>query len=500
MGNRGGFIQRIVSELGIPKRGNEFHKLLPDLPIRKIWTTNFDTLLKDSYQAAGRTCTVIRQDIDLVITKPSTEIKIYKMHGDLSNPAQIVITRDDYDTYESRYPAILSKFYTDMAEESFLFLGFSFTDPNFDRVLARIRARFGNLLREHYTILREPDDDYQKNKLKHFIQDLKRYNIQAVVIRSYAEIVDILRKIKREYTDFPEILIGQAERDGFIVDQLRRLFEGPVDEIEVYNSAAFSSFAVSTDEKYRAFEPVNTDEHMGLILEEKEYLARLARDAKAFKLLLFPLDELKPEHEIRYQVLYDWLLQNQGLPHLAVRCGTLNYFKNMLIVKDRFCIISNYSQDKGYHENRVYFDKQNIDHFIHDFNQLFGMARICRSTSEAIACYRNILECYTRHRSMDDRLTLHSELLFHWYDKSLRRDVVKASDTEEVVYTYVEHPGSVIIVPLFPNGDVLLVAQYRYPIRMESTEFPAGGLGEGEFSAAAAAQNWRRRRAIMRRP
>jgi ADP-ribose pyrophosphatase len=158
----------------------------------------------------------------------------------------------------------------------------------------------------------------------------------------------------------------------------------------------------------------------------------------------------------------------------------------MLIVRDKFCIISNYSQDKGYHENRVYFDKLNIDHFINDFNQLFETAKICKSKTEAISFYRNILDYYGKYQSIDDKSTIHSEILFHWYDKSLRKDIVKLSDSEELEYTYIEHPGSIIIIPFFSNGEVLMVDQYRYPIRMNSIEFPAGGINSGESSTAAA--------------
>ncbi len=486
MGNRGSFIQRIINDLGIPEKGNAFHKFLPDLPVKKIWTTNFDTLLEDSYRSAGKVCDVIKQDTDFVTSKPQSEVKIYKMHGDISNPAHIIITQDDYDTYESRYPTMLSKFYNDMAEESFLFLGFSFTDPNFDKVLSRIRSRFGNLLREHYTILREPEDDYEKNKLKHFIQNLKRYNIQAVVIQNYAEILDILRQIKKQYADVPEILISQIERDKFIVDQLAKLLEGPLDDIEIYNSAAFSSFAISDDKEYMAYEPVSSDEHSSLLLKEKEYLGRLMQGGKSFKLLLFPLDELKKEYKVRYQTLYTWLTQHKNQPSFDFRCNSLNFFKNMLIVKDKFCIISNYSQEKGYHENRIYFDRLNIDHFINDFNLQFATAKVCKSKAEAIAFYADILDCYEKYQSMEDTATIHSEILHHWYSKSLRKDIVKTADDEEVEYTYIEHPGSIIIIPLFSNGEVLLVDQYRYPIRMNSIEFPAGGINKGESPEAAA--------------
>ncbi|MGI5970968.1 MAG: NUDIX domain-containing protein [Oscillospiraceae bacterium] len=42
------------------------------------------------------------------------------------------------------------------------------------------------------------------------------------------------------------------------------------------------------------------------------------------------------------------------------------------------------------------------------------------------------------------------------------------------------HPGGVAIIPVWPNGDVVTVTQYRYPFREELLEIPAGKLEPGE--------------------
>lgn len=44
----------------------------------------------------------------------------------------------------------------------------------------------------------------------------------------------------------------------------------------------------------------------------------------------------------------------------------------------------------------------------------------------------------------------------------------------------VEHPGAVAIVPVTPDGHVLLVRQYRYAAGEELLEIPAGTLEPGE--------------------
>jgi ADP-ribose pyrophosphatase len=48
------------------------------------------------------------------------------------------------------------------------------------------------------------------------------------------------------------------------------------------------------------------------------------------------------------------------------------------------------------------------------------------------------------------------------------------------------HPGGAAVVPLFPNGDVLLVKQLRYPMLESLLELPAGKIDPGETPEATA--------------
>ena len=47
-------------------------------------------------------------------------------------------------------------------------------------------------------------------------------------------------------------------------------------------------------------------------------------------------------------------------------------------------------------------------------------------------------------------------------------------------FSVVEHPGAVAIVPVFENGDVMLLRQFRPSIGEDLYEIPAGTLEEGE--------------------
>ena len=61
-------------------------------------------------------------------------------------------------------------------------------------------------------------------------------------------------------------------------------------------------------------------------------------------------------------------------------------------------------------------------------------------------------------------------------------------DGEPLVRDYIRHPGAVAILALNDAGQVLMINQYRHPVRMTLWEIPAGLLDiDGEdFQAGAA--------------
>ncbi len=62
----------------------------------------------------------------------------------------------------------------------------------------------------------------------------------------------------------------------------------------------------------------------------------------------------------------------------------------------------------------------------------------------------------------------------------LRRDRARMPGGIEVERDVIEHPGAVVIVPVTPEGKLVLVRQYRYAAEEELLELPAGTLEPGE--------------------
>ena len=62
----------------------------------------------------------------------------------------------------------------------------------------------------------------------------------------------------------------------------------------------------------------------------------------------------------------------------------------------------------------------------------------------------------------------------------MRCDQVRLPDGGLAQREYVIHPGAVMVVPLLPDGRLLVERQWRYPMGRAMLEFPAGKLEAGE--------------------
>jgi len=84
-----------------------------------------------------------------------------------------------------------------------------------------------------------------------------------------------------------------------------------------------------------------------------------------------------------------------------------------------------------------------------------------------------ILERERPYRTVSRRYVWRSA----WYN--VRQDELEAADGSAAVYTVVEKPGGVWIVPLTDGGDLVLIEQYRYPVDDWCLEVPAGNIEQG---------------------
>ncbi len=86
---------------------------------------------------------------------------------------------------------------------------------------------------------------------------------------------------------------------------------------------------------------------------------------------------------------------------------------------------------------------------------------------------------------------LKSEILMKGRAFSIRRDHLKTPDGRETKFEIIEHGGSVVIIPVDSNGNMLLVRQYRHATGQDLLELPAGTLDGDEDPKVCAAREIR---------
>jgi ADP-ribose pyrophosphatase len=71
---------------------------------------------------------------------------------------------------------------------------------------------------------------------------------------------------------------------------------------------------------------------------------------------------------------------------------------------------------------------------------------------------------------------------FHFSGKavSFRIDQIRLPNGKKATREYLDHPGAVGIIPVLKNGDIVMVRQYRHPVREITWEIPAGKLDRKE--------------------
>jgi len=239
LGNRSVINQTIKNNFAKDVDLTENHHILARLPISSYWTTNYDNLIEKAIKEEGKIPDEKKMSDNLLITESKRDTIVYKMHGDVGQTNDAVISKDDYETYEQKKGAYSIVLQSELLSKIFLFVGFSFDDPNLIFILSRIKNLLGekaNSLRTHYFFIKRADkedneknDEYEKRvkrqELK--IKDLNRYGIRALVIDSYEEITETLKSLENFYKR-PNIFMSGSveffEKDNEQNDDKHKLF------------------------------------------------------------------------------------------------------------------------------------------------------------------------------------------------------------------------------------------------------------------------------------
>lgn len=155
---------------------DDFHRMLVELPVRGIWTTNFDTVLEAALSEKKRkiegkaieaplidvTPLVIGIDPPRLVHEfllsrandPKFPQRIAHLHGMYRNPDSIILTLDDYSRIYGLYDVKVNRhqrfadtwtlhrklLWAILATRRVVFVGFSMEDPYFNKMLETVSA------------------------------------------------------------------------------------------------------------------------------------------------------------------------------------------------------------------------------------------------------------------------------------------------------------------------------------------------------------------------
>lgn len=215
--SRGSINQTIMDAFTVNVELNENLRILSRLPLSTYWTTNYDNLIECALRESNRNPDVKHRQSQLSTATKDRDAIVYKMHGDISDPSEAVLTKDDYEKYEQTRSLFRTALKGELVSKTFLFTGFSFEDPNLEFILGRVHSEMNNNTRPHYCFFKtinpsDVDFEYKKCKQELRIRDLsQRYGVQAVLLDSWDEITELLNAVEKNVKLKRVFISGSAQ-------------------------------------------------------------------------------------------------------------------------------------------------------------------------------------------------------------------------------------------------------------------------------------------------
>lgn len=167
------------------------HRELVALPVRELFTTNYDSLIELAFERQKRDLTVTTTPTEFLhaaVNHPETHL--VKLHGTWERPDEIILTRDDYARSRMERAEMFRHLAQTARFSSFLFIGFSLSDPNFNLIRDEARAVMGDAMPTSYLI-----QERVNPVLRRYLQSL---DVTVVELFSWNELPRFLHAINPE--------------------------------------------------------------------------------------------------------------------------------------------------------------------------------------------------------------------------------------------------------------------------------------------------------------
>ncbi|MCD9575072.1 SIR2 family NAD-dependent protein deacylase [Flavobacterium soyae] len=196
-GNKNYLFSTLKKEFQKIPLSTETHQLLARIPhFKNIITTNYDTLI----ESTNNNIEVIRKSADYTIVDPKKQL-LFKIHSDLSDTENIILTTTDYNNYfsKSKEDSVFWNAIKDrLASNHILFIGYGMEDSNINVLLDKIIQELGHNRKEIFFV----SPSIPPAKLKYF----QRIGIEYIESTGENFINEIYEDLRLNY--FPNLTKG----------------------------------------------------------------------------------------------------------------------------------------------------------------------------------------------------------------------------------------------------------------------------------------------------
>lgn len=146
------------------------------------------------------------------------EVAIYKMHGDKDSPDDVVLTKEDYQNYDIDRGIFTRMLSVELIRKSFVFIGFSFNDPNLERILSIAKQTLqGKAPQTHYCFMRKVQLIDYLNEHNRLEMDLEKKNrIRRKMIEQCSSSIIVFGYGKKDSGTYQEYHIAKDDNKYII--------------------------------------------------------------------------------------------------------------------------------------------------------------------------------------------------------------------------------------------------------------------------------------------
>jgi tetratricopeptide (TPR) repeat protein len=216
--------ERLVRIFDAPAEPTELQRTLVRFPWDVIFTTNYDRLLERALYEQGREVDVVVEDTQVGRVTERSRTTLVKMHGCVSRPHSLVVTREDYDAYNLRHPATITYLQSLLSTRTFLFVGFSLRDPNFRSIYRIVQQGLGSFRRYAYAIL------LQRSVNEYVLQYWRRQRLLILPLASPRKVDQFMDRAERQAAQWagrrqhlPTILAGMGPERAELEERVEAL-------------------------------------------------------------------------------------------------------------------------------------------------------------------------------------------------------------------------------------------------------------------------------------